>query len=82
MEVLFSGCLKEGEDSTLRNPQARSPQGVVAHILLVILAFLLAVLASIMCGAGFDIRHPSLLYFRSWLEVHGGTLLIGVLDPG
>ena len=79
IEVLFR-LLKRG-GFNLEKPSARSPQGVVAHILLVILAFLLAVLASIMCGAGFDIRHPSVLHFRSWLKVHGGSLLIGVLDP-
>lgn len=53
---------------------------MVAHILLVMLAFLFAVLASVKCGVGFDIRHPSVLYFKSWLKVYGGTLLIGAFS--
>lgn len=78
IEVLFRLLKRGGFD--LEKPSARSPQGVVAHILLVMLAFLFAVLASVKCGVGFDIRHPSVLYFKSWLKVYGGTLLIGAFS--
>ena len=78
IEVLFRLLKRGGFD--LEKPSARSPQGMAAHILLVMLAFLLAVLASVACGAGFDMRHPSVLYFKSWLKVRGGALLVGVFS--
>ena len=79
IEALFRLLKRGGFD--LEKPSARSPQGVVAHVLLVILAFLLAVLASMACGTGFNTRHPSVLRFKSWLRVHGGGLLSRVFKP-
>ena len=79
VEVLFRLLKRGGFD--LEKPSARSPQGVVAHVLLVVLAFLLAVLASAAGGEGFSIRHPSVLEFVSWSRVHGGALLYHIFRP-
>ena len=79
VEALFRLLKRGGFD--LEKPSARPPQGVVAHVPLVIPAFLLAVLASTACGTGFNTRHPSVLRFKSWLRVHGGGLLSRVFKP-
>ncbi|MEM2134870.1 MAG: hypothetical protein QXR19_02230 [Candidatus Jordarchaeaceae archaeon] len=57
--------IQEAKELAEKLRGARSPQGVVVHILLVMLAFLLAVLASVKCGVRFDVRYPSVLHFKS-----------------